>query len=322
MNDICVQSRFAHTDEEAQERYNRFKHKDPFSSIHTALLNSADVEDYVSATGLIFPFDLQRMKPASYEVVLDGMIYCWDGNGNNCSKLIVNKGDSFILEKNSIAFVSLNVKFRIPDYLALRFNLAITQVHRGLLLGTGPLVDPGFEGNLLIPLHNLTVNDYELKWGEVFICVEFTKLSTNKRWSGLGSLNQNGVYVEFPKDKKNKDAKHYLGSAALSEKIRSSIPEAIKLSEESALKAAKSAEDAAKKARWNFIGLLIGAIGVIVALAIGTPQVLAIIAQNTTAINNSNIGLNENKKLKEELHDLQKKYEILQQEIRRRNHHD
>ena len=70
----------------------------------------------------------------------------------------------------------------MPDFIALRFNLQIQHVHRGLLLGTGPLVDPGFWGKLCIPLHNLTDQDYEIPKEEGLIWLEFTKttLPTDK----------------------------------------------------------------------------------------------------------------------------------------------
>jgi hypothetical protein len=49
----------------------------------------------------------------------------------------------------------------------------------GPLLGTGPLVDPGFRGKLLIPMHNLTASDYELATKEALIWIEFTKTTYN-----------------------------------------------------------------------------------------------------------------------------------------------
>jgi hypothetical protein len=65
----------------------------------------------------------------------------------------------------------------MPDYIAGRFNLLIRDVYRGLLVGTGPLVDPGFVGRLSIPLHNFTSNEYLLRADEGFVYFEFTKLS-------------------------------------------------------------------------------------------------------------------------------------------------
>src|SRR5690606_6283003 len=79
---------------------------------------------------------------------------------------------------NSIVFVESDLDFRLPPFIAIRFNLQINHVHRGLLLGTGPLVDPGFWGKLCIPLHNLTNEDYEIPLEEGLFWVEFTKTTS------------------------------------------------------------------------------------------------------------------------------------------------
>lgn len=78
--------------------------------------------------------------------------------------------------------VTLEPIIRLPAYLIARFNLKIRFIYKGLLLGTGPIVDPGFQGRLSIPLHNLTENEYEIKGGESIIAMEFTKISPNKLW--------------------------------------------------------------------------------------------------------------------------------------------
>src|SRR5256885_14069412 len=92
--------------------------------------------------------------------------------------------------------------FRFPDYIAARFNLKIPNVYRGLLLGTGPLVDPGWSGRLSFPLHNLTTNDYEFPGGEEIIWMEFTKLSENDRWldRSVVSPERRGTYHAFPSE--------------------------------------------------------------------------------------------------------------------------
>ena len=63
----------------------------------------------------------------------------------------------------------------LPYYMAVRVNLRIKHVHRGILLGTGPLIDPGYDQPILIPLHNLTDQDYFIGLDEGLIWVEFTK---------------------------------------------------------------------------------------------------------------------------------------------------
>ena len=96
--------------------------------------------------------------------------------------------DELRVEANSIVFVECDLDFRLPDYIALRFNLQIRHVHRGLLLGTGPLVDPGYWGKLCIPLHNLTDEDYSISRDDGLIWIEFTK--TTKTHQDPGNLGR------------------------------------------------------------------------------------------------------------------------------------
>ncbi|MBO3461661.1 hypothetical protein G7B40_015405 [Aetokthonos hydrillicola Thurmond2011] len=239
-------SPFATTDQQAELRFQNYKSQDAFPEILPALLNSADVYDYVAKTGMIFPFDKDKLKPASYEVNLLGKcVYCNDEGKKQIE--YIDEGKEFILRKNSIAFVTLEPIFRLPDYIALRFNLKITHVYRGLLLGTGPLVDPGFVGRLSIPLHNLTTNDYIFRGGEPLIWIEFTKLSPNRRWKVLNkkasAINRQGQYIPFPANKnKLSDVEEYLRKADPHRSIRSSIPDAIQDAKNSAQAAAKTVQ--------------------------------------------------------------------------------
>lgn len=169
--------------EEAQKRYEKYYSKDPYPDIEAALLNSADVFRYVAKTGMIYPFYHQKLQGASYEVAIKGTVIWWDEEKKiEHQEKLEDPGDSFKLEPNSIAFITLEPMFRIPDYMALRFNLKIVHVYKGLLLGTGPIVDPGFVGKLSIPLHNLTSNTYTFHAGDGIIQMEFTKLSRNDAW--------------------------------------------------------------------------------------------------------------------------------------------
>lgn len=181
-------------DNEAKRRYEQFLSKDPYPEIEAALLNSADIFQYVAKTGMIYPFDSDKLQGASYEVAIRGTVIWWDEEKKEEHiEQLVKPGDSFKLEPNSIAFVTLEPMFRIPDYIALRFNLKIVHVYKGLLLGTGPLVDPGFVGRLSIPLHNLTSNTYIFRAGDGMIQMEFTKLSRNNVWL-TNKNNFSGLY--------------------------------------------------------------------------------------------------------------------------------
>jgi deoxycytidine triphosphate deaminase len=143
---------------------------------------------YAVMTGMIEPFDLAALqKPATYLVPLEGPVRYRDTKGQyqrfylssdpTIRNVELDVRSELILEQNSICYVTLQPTFRMPAYIAGRFNLLIRDVYRGLLVGTGPLVDPGFIGRLSIPLHNFTSNEYPLMAGEGFVYFEFTKLS-------------------------------------------------------------------------------------------------------------------------------------------------
>lgn len=298
---------FANSDEDAERRFKDYATKDPLPDVAPALLNSADIRDYVAITGMLFPFHPEpekgKLKPASYEVDLLGEIIYWDEKGMK-KNLSLKKGDSFILPKNSIAFVTPEPTFRLPNYIAIRFNLKITNVHRGILLGTGPLVDPGYKGKLLIPLHNLTNNDYVFVGGEGFIWMEFTKLSPSSNPITISErYERSQQYAEFPKGKKDLGPDQLMAKALKGQEA-SLIQSAIPIVAESARTSIKEANEMVKRSRTINIALIVSLIGIasgiIIALLIGNRQFINIgqenlrqIEQLKQEVKNQNITINE-----------------------------
>ncbi|MGB9500083.1 MAG: hypothetical protein ACKVE4_10120 [Dissulfuribacterales bacterium] len=194
-NHIYSSLDFAKSFEQAERRAKLYRFKDPFKEdISPALLNKTDIAKYVAKTGMIYPFDPNKLKPASYEVKLGNEVLYWDEKGEKRHLKDLKPKDSIKIRQNSITYVGVETKFILPLYIALRFNLIITHVHRGLLLGTGPLIDPGFDGLLMIPIHNLTTNDYIFRPGDDLIAVEFTKLSPDKILENDNSLIEKEKY--------------------------------------------------------------------------------------------------------------------------------
>lgn len=262
-------------------RAQTFAGVDPFPGVPPALLNSADVLDYVAATGMVYPFRLDlsdtsaTMKPAAYGVPLLGMYVYWERILDGGSEVTYTKrvgelaeGDELALRPNTITFVQLEPFFRLPRYIAARFNLAIQHIYQGILVGTGPLVDPGFEGRLSMPLHNLTSNEYTLIAGQPLVWMEFTKLGASTDDPGWRNAQpheepkRRGFYVEFPPRKKQLGLEDYLRKAHPGP-IVSSIPAALGRAQE----AAETARDEAKTSRrWiqtiSFVGALVIALTV------------------------------------------------------------
>ncbi|MDR0472410.1 MAG: hypothetical protein LBH43_01895 [Treponema sp.] len=165
----------------AEEKYADFSKVDPFPDVSDALLNSTDITKYVLTTGMIDPFCAKNLSGATYTCEFSGEYIFWDANKIK-HKQTLSKDAELPIKPNSIIFLGIKPMFNIPEYMVLRFNLRVKNAYKGLLLGTGPIIDPGYTGKLFIPLHNLTSNEYCIKNDATLIDIEFTKLSYNDKW--------------------------------------------------------------------------------------------------------------------------------------------
>jgi deoxycytidine triphosphate deaminase len=213
-----------HTDDSAalENRADWWEFEDPFDDLFPSLLTAEQLDNYARVTGLLDPFDDDRLKSTTYEVGISGAAYWWDKKKRKTVDAL--NPDGVTLEPNSITFVQTDTEFRLPQYIAMRFNLHIKLVHRGLLLGTGPIVDPGFRGRLLIPLHNLTSTPFTIEPGEKIIWAEFSKTLYGLQSSRDGYVRvQDPDYKRFPPQKRRRTPDQYFASANGGNPILSSV---------------------------------------------------------------------------------------------------
>ena len=258
------------------EKYAEYKSKDPFPEVGEALLNSVDLLMYLLKVGIVEPFDVNKLKGVTYQCAFSGEAHRFNQDSKRMEEINLEDTKELILEKNSITYLKIEEKFHVPEYMVLRFNLSVSNAYKGLLLGTGPIVDPGFEGNLFIPLHNLTGNEYVIKKGAPLIRVEFTKLSRHIEWKNkkknlfpllnpiTKSTPRNANFSKFFEAAllDSDDKKFFINGDATS--VRSSIPDMISSSAKQAEEARKNAKTAAdtveaikKKIRnWSIIGVI------------------------------------------------------------------
>lgn len=257
----------------AKEKYTDYKSKDPFPKVGEALLNSADLLMYILTVGLIEPFCVDNLKGVTYACTFSGEAHRFDSKTGGMKEINLDNNEELILEQNSITYLKIEEKFHVPEYMVLRFNLSVSNAYKGVLLGTGPIVDPGFEGNLFIPLHNLTGNKYTIKKGASLIRVEFTKLSRHIDWDNkridlypllkpiTKSTPKNAGFSEFIEEALLDSGKKKFYTSGVS--VRSSIPEAIKKSAEQAASAEKTVK---QMKTWGIMGILVAAIGIVVTV--------------------------------------------------------
>lgn len=179
-----------------------WKYADPNTSpSRKGLLLSNEIEKFCGV-GLLIEGRYQRemVRPASYTLTV-GAEYV-DSEGR--IRKMDEKENHFYMEPNSIVYVSTAEKLNLPFYIAARFNLRVKWVYKGILLGTGPQVDPGYKGTLSCPLFNLTNRPMRIKLGDLFATIDFERTSdfcANKPWQDVEESfkvgeEQDEVFVE------------------------------------------------------------------------------------------------------------------------------
>lgn len=151
------------------------------SNIPAGMLSSPQIHYCVDKYHIIDGFDKSCLDSATYHMRLGDKVLTWEhgekvefslGKEEDKNKNIYTKVE---LKPNSLTFVTTVEKFNLPRDIIARFNLKSRLVHKGLLLGTGPIVDPELIANLLIPIHNFSSQNVTLNYNEKIISVEFTK---------------------------------------------------------------------------------------------------------------------------------------------------
>lgn len=262
----------------ATEKYAIYKSIDPYPEVKEALLNSVDLFMYLLKVGIVEPFDVNKIKGITYQCTFSGEAHYYDSETSGMKEIVLDDDGELMLEPNSITYLKIEEKFHVPEYMALRFNLSVSNAYKGLLLGTGPIVDPGFEGNLYIPLHNLTGNKYIIKKDAPLIRVEFTKLSPHIDWKNRRKNLFPTLRPITKRTPQNAEFSHFIQDALLDPKekkfhtsrdvvsVRSSIPDLISVSAKKADEAHKSALDAESNAKRMKNLSFAGALGVCVAI--------------------------------------------------------
>jgi deoxycytidine triphosphate deaminase len=147
---------------------------DPDQGSTPGLLLSDRIKFYRDKVNLIYPFDEKSLEPASYTLHAGGEYLIHDEMGKRISG-VLKPDEKVIIPPNGLIYIRFLEEVNIPHYMIARFNLRVKQVYRGLLLGTGPQVDPGFRGHLGCPLHNFTNEEKAIEFFEKLVTIDFEK---------------------------------------------------------------------------------------------------------------------------------------------------
>ena len=131
---------------------------------------------------MINPFDPEQVQGASYDFRVG------EQGATTSSKKLVNIRETgyFLLQPGDFGVVTVLEEIRLGPQYAARFGLRSKYARKGLIATTGPQIDPGYHGRLIIGVTNLTPKPVSLPYKDDFVSVEFHRLdeATTKPYSG------------------------------------------------------------------------------------------------------------------------------------------
>ncbi len=120
----------------------------------------------------IEPFDDRQVQAATYDLRVGDQ-----GATTSTKRRVDIKKDGFVqLAPGDFAVVVVFEKIELGAQYAARFGLRSKYARKGLIATTGPQIDPGYRGRLIIGLTNLTPKPVSLPHKDDLISVEFHRL--------------------------------------------------------------------------------------------------------------------------------------------------
>ncbi len=121
---------------------------------------------------LIDPFEESQVQSATYDLRV-GL----QAATTSTKRLIDIRKDGYLLLKpGDFAIITVLEKLHLGTSYTGRFGLRSKYARKGLIATTGPQIDPGYKGRIIIGLTNLTPKPVSLPYKDDLISVEFHKL--------------------------------------------------------------------------------------------------------------------------------------------------
>ena len=131
---------------------------------------------------LISPFDEEQTEAATYDLRVGEK-----GATTSTKKLVNIKESGFLLlQPGDFGVLTVLEELRLGPQYAARFGLRSKYARKGLIATTGPQIDPGYHGRLIVGITNLTPKRVSLPFKDDFVSVEFHRLEepTTKPYDG------------------------------------------------------------------------------------------------------------------------------------------
>ncbi len=137
------------------------------------ILTDEKIQKAIEDGGIIIdPFDPKQLQPATYDMRVGTEAVT---TSSKELRRLDQKG--FItFQPGDFGFLITMEKIGLNPNHAARFGLRGGLARKGLSATTGPQIDPGYHGRLILGISNLTPNPVTLSYGEDLVSVEFHEL--------------------------------------------------------------------------------------------------------------------------------------------------
>ncbi len=138
------------------------------------LMSDRDIQEAVNSKDLIIRnFSKKSLQPASYDMRVGEEAF----SSHEKASIEIKSTSPLIIKPGDFILVRTYESVKLSPKIAGRIGLRSFHARKGLALLAGPQIDPGFEGVLVVGLHNLDANELKLSYREPFCTVEFYRLS-------------------------------------------------------------------------------------------------------------------------------------------------
>ena len=131
---------------------------------------------------VIEPFDDAQVQGATYDLRVGE----FGATTTTRRKMNIKNDGAITFSPGDFGIVTVLEEIKMGDQYVGRFGLRSKYARKGLIATTGPQIDPGFRGRLIIGITNLTPRAVSLPYKDDFVSVEFHKLEepASKPYSG------------------------------------------------------------------------------------------------------------------------------------------
>ena len=198
------------------------------------ILSDSQIRQAIKEGGIfIDPFDNKQIQPATYDLRVGEQ-----GATTSTKKTVNLKETGYLaLHPGDFGVIIVLEELKLGLNYAGRFGLRSKYSRKGLFATTGPQIDPGYHGRLIVGVTNLTPRTISIPFKDDFISVEFHKLEQPAESSYCGpyqdKIDLGPEEIEFITERESMSLSEVLTTLrSLSENVGKLTEDVVKLTAE------------------------------------------------------------------------------------------